>query len=117
MTQHGVHGVVSLALRAEAPAKPSHGEACNGCGICCAMEPCPVAWFLLRIDGGACPALEWQGERRRYACGMARNPAHHLRWLPRRFEPAAARFFMRRIAAGTGCDCDATEVRTADHEG
>jgi len=37
----------TIAIHAAAPAKPALGEPCNGCGVCCAAEPCPVGMFAL----------------------------------------------------------------------
>lgn len=99
-----------ITIRADAPPKPAEGEACNGCGICCSAERCPVAWLFLPLRGGPCPALEWNAKAGRYRCGMVDNPARHVRWLPRRWNPRASQWFARRIAAGHGCDCGITEV-------
>lgn len=98
-----------LTLHAPAPPKPAPGAACNGCGICCALERCPVARLFLPA-AERCRALEWDDAARRYRCGMAVRPAAYLRWLPRRWEVGAGRWFASRIAAGSGCDCDAMEV-------
>lgn len=97
-------------LHAEAPPKPTEGQPCNGCGLCCAAERCPVAWLFLPRGSGSCSALEWDGNAGRYRCGMVAHPATHVRWLPRRWEAGAARWFAYRIAAGKGCDFGATEV-------
>ena len=105
--------IQTLILHAGAPPKPAAGEPCNGCGICCAAERCPMAWVFLPRGGGSCAALEWDGAAARYRCGMAARPAHYLGWLPRRWEGRAARWFAYRIAAGKGCDCDATAVDDA----
>jgi hypothetical protein len=102
-----------LTLNAGAPPKPTQGEPCNGCGLCCLAERCPVALLFLPRDGGSCPALEWDGESGRYLCGMVGHPAKYLGWLPRRWEGAAGRWFAYRIAAGKSCDFDATEVRNS----
>ena len=32
----------AIHLHALAPAKPHTGAACNGCGVCCAWQPCPL---------------------------------------------------------------------------
>ncbi|MDP2810486.1 MAG: hypothetical protein Q8O34_10105 [Rhodocyclaceae bacterium] len=96
-----------VRLHAVAPAKPAFGASCNGCGVCCAAEPCPVARFLLGVRTGDCLALAWDEAARRYFCGMARHPAGHLRWLPEMLNNAAARACRRWISAGSGCDCDA----------
>lgn len=102
--------ILAVALRAEAPPKPTVGEDCNGCGICCALERCPPAHLFLPLGPGPCSALEWEAEAARYRCGLATRPAEYVRGLPRRWEAGAARWFSARIAAGTGCDCDAAET-------
>ena len=46
------------------PVKPAKGEACNGCGYCCAEEPCHLA--VEYIGAGTerpCPALEFEEGR------------------------------------------------------
>ncbi|HEX8955395.1 MAG TPA: hypothetical protein VF798_03940, partial [Burkholderiaceae bacterium] len=80
------------------------GAPCNGCGVCCAHEPCPVALVFLRQRRGGCRALEWDGEAQRYRCGMAQHPGRHLRWLPARLATIMQRLVLRWIAAGTACD-------------
>ncbi len=96
-----------IALHVAAPAKPPVGAPCNGCGVCCALAPCPLSRSLLGHCTGTCPALTWQDRACRYACGLAVAPAKHLRWLPDSLEPLAQRLARRWIAAGSGCDCDA----------
>lgn len=103
--------IEAVPLHRDAPPKPATGEPCNGCGVCCALERCPMARLLLpRAESRACPALEWIAAERRYRCGLAQRPGHYVRWLPRRWETAAARWIAARIAAGSGCDCDAAEL-------
>ena len=34
------HAVIHL--HPSAPPKPAEGAACNGCGVCCAWQPCPL---------------------------------------------------------------------------
>ena len=97
---------VIIEIHAAAPLKPAVGEPCNGCGVCCAAEPCPVGVFVLLQFRGRCRALLWQPEPGRYVCGMVVRPAEYLRWLPARLGPWAGRLFARRIAAGRGCDTD-----------
>ncbi len=110
-------------LRADAPPKPPAGAACNGCGVCCAVEPCPLAMLVFRRRHGPCPALDWregegedrtqEGERgqrgeARYVCGLLLAPERHLPRLPpglRRFVAPVFRHLVARwIAAGRGCD-------------
>lgn len=102
--------IESVPLHRDAPAKPLEGEPCNGCGVCCIMARCPMAWLLLPLGKGACPALEWRDDELRYRCGLVLSPGDHLAWLPRRWQARASRWLARRIAAGTGCDCGASEV-------
>jgi hypothetical protein len=97
-------GESSISIHAAAPAKPSPGAPCNGCGVCCAALPCPVSRLLLGHRAGACPALQWHAANARYACGMATEPARYLHWLPKSLGAFAARLCARWIAAGRGCD-------------
>jgi hypothetical protein len=82
---------------ANAPAKPPAGSACNGCGVCCLAEPCPVGIVVSRRRRGPCAALRWDGTR--YRCGML---ADATGWR--------ARLLARWIAAGRGCDSSADVV-------
>lgn len=101
MSRHVIH------LHPASPSKPTEGEACNGCGVCCALETCPVARLrFLKIDG-PCPALAWSGDAGRYRCGLLQNPERHLQWLAPAWIPIAQRLLARWIAAGKGCDCSA----------
>ena len=97
----------TILLHPEAPPKPAAGRPCNGCGVCCAAEPCPVGIVLFRRRRGPCPALEWLGGEARYRCRLLTAPAAQLRWLPVRLAPLARRLFARWIAAGSGCDSNA----------
>lgn len=100
----------TITLHTKAPPKPEIGAPCNGCGVCCAAETCPAALVLFLQRQGSCPALFWNEKETRYSCGLLDNPAQYLRWLPRRWNALASRFFARRIAAGAGCDCSAEIV-------
>ena len=93
-----------------APSKPSQGLRCNGCGVCCAAEPCPVAFVFLFQFRGACRALVWQDETQNYVCGMVVAPDRYVRLIPERFREHAGKFFASRIAAGAGCDFPAEIV-------
>ena len=104
-------------LKVEAPAKPLLGNTCNGCGVCCAAEPCPVARVFLWQWRGACRALVWSEAQQQYRCGMLLQPATYLRfltaspqtWFARLFLRIFTRLVARWIAAGTACD-SAAEV-------
>lgn len=95
-----------IELRTEAPAKPAFGAPCNGCGVCCALETCPLALLRFLKRRGPCPALEWSAEETRYTCGLLNHPERYLP-LPAGAQNLARRFFSRSIAAGQGCDSDA----------
>ncbi|MBV8501078.1 MAG: hypothetical protein JO006_05105 [Paucibacter sp.] len=84
-----------IHLHVEAPAKPALGATCNGCGVCCAAEPCPVGMVLSLKRRGACRMLRWSGEQTRYFCGA-------LTGAPRALQPLLRRW----IASGRGCDSD-----------
>lgn len=82
-----------IEIHPDAPPKPALGAPCNGCGVCCLAEPCPLGVLISRRRHGACSALQWDGAR--YACGALTAQPRGLRgWLVRRW-----------IAAGAGCDC------------
>jgi hypothetical protein len=81
-------------IRIAAPPKPAPGAPCNGCGVCCLAEPCPVGIIVSRRRSGACKALRWDGQR--YRCGVL---ADARGWR--------ARCLARWIAAGRGCDSSA----------
>lgn len=93
-----------VELHMLAPAKPDDGLPCNGCGICCAAAPCPVAHVFLFQFSGKCRALLWQDGENRYVCGMAVCPDRYVSLIPQRWRERTGKFFASRIAAGTGCD-------------
>ena len=92
-----------ILLQHGAPAKPAEGAACNGCGVCCAAEPCPLGMLLSRRRRGACVALDWDAAGARYRCGAIVTPGRWLPWLP---AGLARRLAMRWVAAERGCDSD-----------
>ncbi|MFJ7441275.1 hypothetical protein ACIQW5_26935 [Methylorubrum thiocyanatum] len=62
---------------ARLPVKPAYGSPCNGCGWCCASEPCGIAREFIGADGeGPCPALEREGGR--FVCGLIIRPLVYL---------------------------------------
>lgn len=101
---------VFIAIHPAAPTKPAEGSACNGCGVCCLIEPCPVGMLVSRKRRGACVALVWSEAESRYRCGMVTTPEAHLpRALVARpaLRALASRWARRVIAAGAGCDSNA----------
>lgn len=99
-------------IQPEAPPKPALGEPCNGCGLCCLAEPCPIGMVVSLRRTGTCRALVWSETERRYQCGMLVQPLRHL-GLPA-LSPSAwpnrllRRWSARMIAAGIGCDAELT---------
>ncbi len=93
-----------IHIHPDAPRKPAVGLPCNGCGVCCLDEPCPVGIVVSRRLTGPCQALEWHPTDKHYRCAMAENPQVHLPWLPTRAVPWARRMVLRWIAAAKGCD-------------
>eukprot|EP01037_Dinobryon_pediforme_P009178 gene9178-9260_t len=86
------------------PAKPVEGAPCNGCGLCCLAEPCPLGVLVSRRRRGACVALRWSDVDQRYWCGMVADPAGVTGlthpWAVRAMSALARRW----IASGVGCD-------------
>ncbi len=92
-----------ILLHVDAPPKPAEGAPCNGCGVCCAAAPCPLGMLLSRQRRGACKALLWLDDDRRYLCGVLAEPR---RWLPCLPAALGRRLARRWIAAARGCDSD-----------
>jgi len=92
-----------IYLQAQAPKQPAPGQPCNGCGVCCAVAPCPLGMLLSRRRQGACAALNWNEAQSRYLCGALSRPQFWLPWLPATWAQALVR---RWIAAARGCDAD-----------
>lgn len=101
-----------IQIHVEASPKPDTGAPCNGCGLCCLLEPCPLGVVLSRRRHGACVAVRWIPEVQQYRCVAVAEPADFLRsrWPARLHSlipwvsPALGRLAKRWIAAGQGCD-------------
>jgi hypothetical protein len=106
---------VIIPIFAQAPLKPGLGEPCNGCGVCCLLEPCPLGVLLSGSRRGECLALRWQSDAMHYRCGAITMPcevlSHRLPSVLAGFIPVLAwlmgKWARRWVAAGIGCDCDA----------
>lgn len=104
----------TIPIFAHAPLKPRLGAPCNGCGVCCLLEPCPLGVLLTGRRKGACQAVRWQPDGRLYRCGAITAPESVLRArLPAVLQGAVpplagllGRLARRWVAAGVGCDCD-----------
>lgn len=107
----------TLAVHVDAPPKPTVGAPCNGCGLCCLAEPCPLGMLVSRKRRGGCAALRWVDTESRYRCGMVSDAASVMgprwRWLA----PLTQRLARRWISAGSGCDADLAVVGVAADTG
>lgn len=112
-----VHALMSLShpvilIHAAAPHKPAPGAPCNGCGVCCLLEPCPLGMLLSKRRRGACLVVRWDDAATCYRCGALTAPLAALQHaLPRSvwcvlpwLTPVLVRGAKRWIAAGQGCD-------------
>lgn len=93
-----------IEIHAAAPPKPAWGQPCNGCGLCCLAEPCPLGMVVSRRRRGACRALMWVDAEGCYRCGLLAAPRGFLPRGMRWAAPGLARLARRWIAAGIGCD-------------
>ena len=101
-----------LLIQPDASPKPLPGAPCNGCGVCCLLEPCPLGVVLSGRHHGACVAVRWHEDLHQYRCAAVSAPVTLLRArLPRPLQrlapwlaPALARLAQRWIAVGQGCD-------------
>lgn len=102
-----------LHTQPQAPAKPALGAACNGCGVCCLLEPCPLGVVLSGSRIGACVALRWDEAQKLYRCGAMTDPlavvqarlADRLAFAAPVLARALPCVAPRWVAAGVGCDC------------
>ena len=114
---------LTIHVHIHAPVKPALGQPCNGCGLCCLYEPCPLGRLLSRRRTGACMALRWDEAASRYRCGALSKP-HEVAYLalPGSWRGLAGglAWLLRRggrrwIAAGRGCDCSLEPVVACAH--
>lgn len=93
-----------IHLRVDAPPMPAPGAPCNGCGVCCAAEPCPMGALVSGRRHGRCKALRWDDQRSQYRCGMVMRPQTLLPWLPAMLRPWLSGLARRWISSASGCD-------------
>jgi hypothetical protein len=101
-----------IQIHPAAPAKVAEGQPCNGCGVCCLAEPCPLGMLLSTRRTGTCVALRWVDTAQHYRCGVVLDAreavqaalpasmAWAARWMALPLQPLARRW----ISAGSGCD-------------
>lgn len=113
---HDKQTLPTIPIHARAPEKPSANAPCNGCGVCCLVEPCPLGMLLSGRRRGACRVLQWSEDAGRYRCGAVTAPRQavqaglppSLRLLGAPLAWMLARMARRWIAAGVGCDSTIT---------
>lgn len=101
-----------IHIEPSAPAKPVVGAPCNGCGVCCLSEPCPLGMALYWKRKGSCQALQWDAGGKAYRCGALVDPGGTaLQALSSPFHVFSAPLALvlkhgarRWIASGIGCD-------------
>lgn len=92
-----------MASRERGPEKPRFGEPCNGCGYCCAAEPCALAVeYVGAGEEGPCPALEFEDGRA--WCGLVRHASRYMD-LPNDWaDQILGEMFAAALGTGRGCD-------------
>lgn len=95
-----------VLLHRGAPVPPRPGQACNGCGLCCAAEPCPLGVMVSGRRRGRCRALGWSEAAGLYRCRMISRPQALWTWLPGWAVPLVSRLARRWVAAATACDAE-----------
>lgn len=95
-----------IHIHPDAPRQPAFGAPCNGCGVCCLAEPCPLGQVISRKRHGACKALRWDEPLMVYRCGAITDAAGVLGQRWRWAAPVLQKLASRWIAAGAGCDAN-----------
>lgn len=87
-------------------AKPPKGATCNGCGMCCTVEPCQLAQDALNCHEGPCKALEVEDGHT--VCGLVKRPAWYMfgEDVPASETGWLSVMFANALGLGVGCDSD-----------
>lgn len=93
----------AMRLRPDTPIKPDYMHPCNGCGVCCHLEPCAIAReYIPGLQVGPCAALEYEDGR--FLCGMIRHPGRYM-GLPNDWADGfIGSLFAEALGVGRGCD-------------
>ena len=83
------------------PKKPPEGTACNGCGLCCAVQLCPLAVEFIVDAAAPCPAMEFADGR--FWCGLARRPSRYF-GIPVSGTRLIRALVHAELSIGEGCD-------------
>lgn len=86
-----------------APEYPGYGSPCNGCGFCCAAEPCQIARDFAGFTEGPCPAMEFEGER--FVCGIVKAPSRYI-GTPEFGDAFLGEMIAKALGIGKGCDSE-----------
>lgn len=108
-----------ILIHSAASPKPAVGVPCNGCGVCCLYEPCPLGVVLSRRRQGSCVAVRWSEDSAQYRCGALCESEAVLRSLfPARMgsvvpwlAPVLMKLAQRWIGLGIGCDSTLESVK------
>jgi hypothetical protein len=90
--------MVDLVLRE----KPTYGEPCNNCGICCIKVQCPLSLAIFD-EQDICPALG-MAEMGNFGCRLVENPQAFLPDIADDVAPIMSEYHALLIGAGAGCD-------------
>lgn len=84
------------------PEKPAYGSPCNGCGLCCIAEQCPIGALLLG-EADLCPALTQMGNVK--VCGLVADTKRYFNTLGRaELDTMLSNAIGYVLGAGRGCD-------------
>lgn len=59
-----------VLMQVRLPPKPKRGTACNGCGLCCAVELCVAGEMAFPGASAPCPALKIRGDGKSTYCQL-----------------------------------------------
>ena len=83
-------------------AKPAYGDPCNGCGLCCIAEQCPLSEAVFgKVT--MCPAIKQTGLK--IICALADDPESFMPLYVERFGAKEVKnAVLLLIGSGEGCD-------------